>query len=41
MCLNLMSTWDIGQPSGDEQARFSTQTKTAGTECMLRVVPGD
>lgn len=41
MCLNLKSTWDITQPSGDERHCFLTRREIASAECMSTVVPGD
>lgn len=41
MCLNLKSTWDITQPSGDEWHCFLLRREIASAECMLAVVPRD
>lgn len=39
MCLNLKSTRDIAQLSGDERHHFLPRRETAIAECMLTVVP--
>lgn len=41
MCLNLKSTWDITEPSGDGWHCFLLRREIASAECMLTVVPRD